>query len=127
MNRVLAAGAAYFAAVFAAGIALGALRVLVVAPAIGEPAATLAELPVMLAIAWLACGAALRGFAVPAGYEARAVTGLFAFALLMVAESVLGAALGVSLEARLARVDTLEGAFGLAAQFVFGALPLFRS
>ena len=52
----LGAGLAYFAVVFAAGFVLGTLRVLVVAPHLGEIAAVVAELPIMLAVSWIICG-----------------------------------------------------------------------
>lgn len=45
--RAAIAGLAYFAVVFAAGFALGVLRVLFAMPILGETVAVLFELPVM--------------------------------------------------------------------------------
>jgi len=42
----------YWAAVFLIGFVLGTLRVLFVAPSVGETAAVLAEMPFMLAASW---------------------------------------------------------------------------
>jgi hypothetical protein len=45
----------YFAVVFGMGFLLGTLRVLHIAPRLGEEFAVLIELPLMLAISWVAC------------------------------------------------------------------------
>ncbi len=125
--RALAGAGLYFAATFAAGFALGAVRTLLVAPTLGEMAAVLAEIPVMLAIAWLVCGRVTRLCGVGPGYEQRAAMGLAAFGLLVAAEFALGSfGFGKTLGEQLQRYETPEGAFGLAAQMAFGAFPLFR-
>ena len=54
MRSVLRAGVVYFAVVFATGFALGTVRTLWLAPALGERRAELLETPFMLA----ACGLA---------------------------------------------------------------------
>ena len=56
LHRALRAGALYFTVVFAAGFGFGALRVSAIAPRFGETTAVLTEVPLMLAIAWAACG-----------------------------------------------------------------------
>ena len=87
------AGCLYFLVVFVAGFFMGTLRVLLIAPAIGETAAVLLEMPVMLTIAWFACRGVLARFAVPAVLRFRLTMGGLAFVLLMAAEigvSVLG-------------------------------------
>jgi hypothetical protein len=123
----LKAGFAYFAVAFAAGFALGTLRVLVVAPRLGEAAAVLLELPVMLAISWAACGWVLDRFAVPPGGLHRLATGAFAFALLMLAElAVAVIAFGRSPAEHLAAYRSAGAALGLAAQLAFAAFPLVR-
>jgi hypothetical protein len=48
MTRSVRAGGVYFAAVFALGFALGIVRVLITAPAVGESAAVLLEIPILL-------------------------------------------------------------------------------
>jgi hypothetical protein len=121
------AGGAYFAAVFAAGFALGTVRVLAVEPALGETGAVAVELPVMLAASWLACGWSLARFDVPRRLQARAVMGGLAFALLMLAElgmSMLG--FGRTLTEHLTRYRDLPAALGLAGQLVFASFPMLR-
>lgn len=54
------AGAIYFAAAFALGFVLGTIRVLWLAPHVGETAAVLAEQPVMLTVSWFAAGWLIR-------------------------------------------------------------------
>jgi hypothetical protein len=85
--RALKAGLVYFTLVFAAGFALGTVRVLFLVPAVGETVAVLTELPVMLTIAcrltisWIACRFVVARLRVPAVLSDRIVMGVFAFAL----------------------------------------------
>lgn len=125
MPRGLSAGPAYFGLVFAAGFVLGTLRTLWLAPALGELGAVALELPVMLAVSWLACGAVLRRRPLPALPD-RAVMGASAFALLMAAEAALALALGVPLPAHLAAYAEAPRALGLAGQIAFALIPLVR-
>ena len=57
---ILRAAAAYWAAVFALGFALGTIRVLWVIPLVGLMPATLIELPLILTGSWLAAGWLVR-------------------------------------------------------------------
>lgn len=121
------AGLVYFALVFAAGFALGTIRVLFVVPAVGEAPAVLVEIPIMLTISWIVCRLIVRRFAVPPVIRDRAVTGGLAFALLMTAEIGVAWLLGRrSVSAYLAHYVTLAGAFGLAGQLAFAAFPLLQ-
>jgi hypothetical protein len=124
MKPILLAGARYFAAVFAAGFALGVLRtlVLVLVPLLGELTAVLLELPVILGFAWLACARVLRRWPMPPA--AAAGMGLVAFVFLMVAEAGLSMLLaGRSLVEHLALYVLLPKQMGLAGQLVFAMLP----
>lgn len=127
MIRAFAAGAVYVALVFAAGFVLGTVRVLALAPRLGELGAVAAETPVMLAVSWFACGWTLRRVAVPAKVIPRAVMGAAAFAFLMTAELALTVlAFGGTPASFLATFAAPAGALGLAGQVAFGLIPLAR-
>lgn len=126
--RPVRAGVAYFAIVFAAGFALGTMRVLFVAPHLGELPATLLELPIMLGISWLVCGSLLSRFEVPPRTRPRLTMGALAFGLLMLAELVLSLTLsGRSIDDYAEALTTPQGALGLAGQILFGLMPLIRN
>lgn len=121
------AGLVYFVLVFAAGFALGTIRVLFLVPAVGETAAVLVETPIMLSISWIACRYIIRRFGVPPVPGDRLIMGAFAFALLMIAEIGVAWLLGRrSVSAYLAHYLTLAGALGLAGQLAFAAFPLLQ-
>lgn len=127
MRKAFHAGLAYSAAVFAAGFALGAARVLLVAPRLGEMGAVLLELPVILAVSWWTCGGLARRFAVPSAPGDRLVMGLVAFVALQTAEVLLAVlAFGRSPVGYLAGLITPAGGIGLAGQIVFALFPLVR-
>jgi ABC-type uncharacterized transport system permease subunit len=92
MRNALEAGTIYFFLVFTAGFAFGTMRTLVIAPAIGDLIAVAFELPLMLAIAWIACGWVLRRISVPNLTDHRIAMGAFAFILLMAAEVLMSTA-----------------------------------
>lgn len=124
-NLVVRAGAAYFAIVFAAGFALGTVRTLLHAPRIGELLAVLFELPLMLAIAWLACGTLLTHFRIPQRVAPRLSMGAVAFALLMLAELTLSVtAFDRSMSDFARELTTPHGLLGLSGQVLFALMPL---
>lgn len=118
------AGIAYVLIVFAAGFALGAIRVTFIAPQTGPLVAVLIELPFMLLASWFMAKWVLVTFQVPATIFARALMGLVAFALLMVIEALFGTAFGRSLESQLNELLTPAGMAGLTGQILFGLMPL---
>lgn len=122
----LKAGALYFAVVFASGFVLGTARTLFLAPQIGELTAVALELPVILVIAWTACGWILRRVAISAAVAARTLMGAFAFALLMTGEIFLALAFGGTLGGFLTSLGEPAGALGLAGQVLFALFPLIR-
>ena len=126
MARAIVGGFLYFLIVFGAGFLLGTLRILVLAPRVGETAAVLIELPAMLAISWVACGVVLRRRRVPAAPAARLVMGAHAFALLIVAEAALAIVSGGTPASFLVSLRSAPGALGLAGQIAFAAFPLIR-
>lgn len=125
---VLRAGAAYFVVVLASGFVLGTLRTLFVAPQVGEINAVVMEVPVMLAIAWFACGWVLSSIKVPQRAHERIAVGAIALALLLAAEALISVALaGKSLQEHLQSYAHAAPLIGLGAQLLYGVFPLIRS
>ena len=126
MKRALTAGTAYFLALFALGFVLGTLRVVVVAPQFGPIIATTAEVPVMLAAAFIVCRWALRRWQVPSEAAIRWAMVVWFLALLFTFETLLGALLlGRSQTEQWGALLTPAGLIGLSAQIIAGVLPVF--
>jgi len=126
--RAAAAGAVYFLILFSAGFVLGTLRVLAIAPRLGDIAAVLLELPLMLAASWLVCRYLIRRMTIAADPAPRLLMGLTGFALLILAEIALGwFGFGRSLELQMAALGQPAGLIGLAGQIAFGAIPLLQT
>jgi hypothetical protein len=105
---------------------LGAFRVLWLAPQIGVLAATVFELPVMLAISWWIARWSVRRFSITNSREALAM-GALAFAFLMIAELVLAtAAFGQTLPQWLSGYRQVHALLGLFGQLLFGLFPLLQ-
>lgn len=117
------AALAYFALIFAAGFVLGTIRVTLFVPYIGDLRAVILELPVMLALSWLAAGWLIHRHSVPSGGP-RLAMGALAFGLLMLAEVLLATVFfGQTPWQVLAQFATPPGALGLAGQVGFGVMP----
>ncbi|MDZ4867418.1 MAG: hypothetical protein SGI91_08870 [Alphaproteobacteria bacterium] len=128
MAVALKAGVLYFAIVFAAGFALGALRVMVIAPRLGETGAVLLELPVMLTLSWFVCAWLVRLQGVSAAAVPRIVMGAAAFVLLMAAEAGVSVfAFGRSPAEHFEAYRAATAQIGLAAQVAFLAFPLLQA
>ena len=123
---ILAPALAYFAPVFAVAFAFGALRVILIAPAIGAFAAVALEVPLILALSWLVAGRVLGRWPMQRG---RALAmGALAFLILMLAEFVLAWLLsGQTPAAYAATFGTAPGALGLAGQIGFALIPALRA
>lgn len=122
IKRVVLAGSAYVAAVFAAGFVLGVLRTLVLMPLLGALAAVLVELPLILTIAWLVCTRILMRW--PLLPTSALGMGAIAFLLLMGAEAGLSMLLaGRNLSEHLALYSQLPHQLGLAGQLAFALIP----
>lgn len=93
MAAAIRGGILYFALVFVIGFGFGVVRQMLVIPRIGELAAVLLEVPLLLALAWPICRRVVRRCAVPPALPGRAVMGLVAFGLLMLAELLLAVTL----------------------------------
>lgn len=126
-GRPIAAGASYWAMIFALGFVLGTVRVLWGADALGsdyEGTTFIAiEVPVMVGASWLAARWLVRRFGI-ASTGAALTMGAFAFVLLMVAEIALAAATGGSPAAWFAGLTMPMGLYGFAGQVAFGLMPL---
>lgn len=126
MMRTLFTGTAYVGAVFAAGFVLGVLRTFVLVPLLGELAAVLVELPVILTISWLVCTRILRRW--PLSPPSAVGMGAIAFLLLMAAEASLSMLLaGRSLAEHLALYSQLPHQMGLAGQLAFALIPWIQA
>jgi len=124
MIAALIAALPYTLTVFAAGAVLGTLRVLWLAPRLGEGTAILLEVPAMLAISFLVARAVVRWRGVPARLGPRLAMGAAAFALLQGAEAALAiVGFGRTLAEHLATIAAPARLPGVAAQGVFAAIP----
>jgi hypothetical protein len=114
----------YFSLVFGAGFALGVLRVLFLAPWLGNRFAELLELSVMLLVIVLSARWIVCRFGGNLGPRAMLWIGLTAFGLMLVAELAVGIGLrGMSLSAALLNKDPVSGSAYYASLLVFTVLP----
>lgn len=128
MKRALTSASAYVLTLFALGFVLGTIRVLFVVPHIGELAATIAEVPVMLTAAYFTCRWAIRQWQVPSTIAIRLAMVLWFLALLFVFETLLGATLfGRSVAEQWTALGSPAGLVGISAQIIAALLPLFVS
>jgi hypothetical protein len=121
--RVLVAAGAYFALVFGAGVVFGVLRETFLTPWIGPDASRIAELPVMMAVSWVA---ALLVVARIPGLSrlSWAWVGILAFAMLMIAEFLLGIGfMRMNPRAVFMSFMTVPGMISLAAQALLLVFP----
>jgi len=127
MRKAVVAGILYFAVVFAFAFAIGTVRVLLVAPRLGETLAVLLELPVVLGASWACCGALVTRLTVSPRPGDRMMMGGVAFVVLQAAEALLAIfVFGRSPTVYLAAFTTLAGQLGLAGQIGFALIPLVR-
>ena len=125
MHRALTAATVYFLALFALGFVLGTIRVLFVAPQIGVLGATLVEVPLMLGASFFLCRWVVGRWRVPPDLAARWGMALWFLVLLVLFETLVGAALfGRTLAGIWAGLATPAGLIGLSAQLVAALLPL---
>lgn len=125
MNSIKA-GAAYFVIIFSLGFVLGALRVTLIIPRIGELAATLLEVPVILAASWFVSGWLMKRLHVGPDTRVRLLMGAVAFGLTMIAEPLLGQFFSRPISVQLAALQQPAGMVGLAGQVLFGLMPWIR-
>jgi type IV secretory pathway TrbD component len=122
--RIATRALAYFAVVFGAGLVLGVVRTVFVAPRLGDRLAELAELPLMLLIVCLVARRLVRR---ESGLTAQAewlAVGCLAFGLMLLTEFTLVLWIrGLSLSTYLANRDPVSGGAYLASLVVFAICP----
>lgn len=126
-GAAIRAALAYFGLVFAAGFALGAVRVPFLVPRLGERHAELLEMPFMFVALHLSAGYVVRRFGTAIGATGWPWVGALALALLLGAELLLGVILaGRDLAAWLASRDPVSGSVYLLMLGVYAAMPWLR-
>lgn len=114
---------AYFACVFGAGFLLGPVRVLWLAPRVGERAAELLEAPVMLAVIVLSARWVVRRFPASSG-AAQLGSGGIALLLVLVAEGfAVTRVRGLSLAEYVSGRDPVAGVVYLGLLLAFAGMP----
>lgn len=121
------AGAVYALAAFLIGFVIGAIRVTLIVPRLGETAAVCLEAPIMLALSWQVSRWSAARFNVPNGFMPRLGMGLVAFTALMALEFALALAFGRPPAQYLATFTSIPGAIGLATQAAFAFIPLLQA
>jgi hypothetical protein len=92
--KLFTSSAKYFAIVFGVGFVFGTVRVVWLVPTVGVRVAELMELPLMLAVVFFAARWVNRRFLTERDHAGRLIVGVAAFALLLLAELILGVTLG---------------------------------
>lgn len=124
--RLLIAGFFYFLLVFGAGFVLAPLRLLWLLPRVGERAAELIELPLMLVVAVLAARWVLGRFCRGCHAGRRLAIGAIALSLMLVAEFGLVLPLrGLGPLEYLATRDPVSGTAYYLALLLFALMPWF--
>jgi len=122
---MLKTGVLYFALVFGAGFALGAIRIFVVAPRVGVRTTELLEAPVMLVVSAVAARWIVRRFALPCTPRDRLGIGSVALCLMLLAEFTLVLWLrGLSFRQYFAERDPVAGTVYYLALGAFALMPL---
>jgi hypothetical protein len=125
MKRAMIAGVVYFLALFAVGFVLGTIRVTVVAPRLGELAATWMEVPLMLMAGFFTCRWAIQHWQVSRTMAMRWAMVLCFLTLLLLFETLLGSLLfGRTVAQQWTTLATPAGMLGLCAQLVAALLPV---
>jgi hypothetical protein len=122
--RIVIAAVAYFAIVFAVGMALGPIRVLWLEPRLGPTLAVLCEAPLLLAAMLIAARWVPRKTGLGNRLAPLVLMGIGALALQQAADLALGAWLrGLTPAEQFASFVTPPGAVYLVLLVIFAALP----
>jgi hypothetical protein len=127
MSRALLVATIYFVLVFAVGFGLGTVRVMLVVPWLGAFAATLIEIPLMLAFAFFGCRWLLARWQAPPVPAQRWAMALWFLGLLALFEWQLGILLfGRTAAQQWALLASPAGMAGLGAQLIAALMPVIQ-
>lgn len=128
MIKTIKAAVLYFACVFGVGFVLGTIRVLWLVPHFGTRWAELMEMPLMLAVTFIAARWIVQRFAIPFTVSNRLGMGCIALLLLLIAEFTLVLRLrGISIGEYLATRDPVSGTVYYIMLGLFAIAPLLIS
>jgi hypothetical protein len=114
----------YFLLVFGAGFVLGTVRVLVLVPLLGERAAELMEMPLMLGIIAASARWIVRHGLVQDRRSSALVVGFIALGMVLIADLAVGMWLrGLSATEVFLDRDPVSGAAYYASLLLFAAMP----
>ena len=121
------AAVVYALSAFSIGFLLGAIRVTLVAPRVGETLAVLLEAPLMLAVSWKLSRWSAGRFGVLSHFNDALLMGMIGFATLMSAEIVTAVLLfGRSVQSYFDGFASVAGMIGLLAQVCFAVFPVVQ-
>ena len=124
--NVLTSSAVYFAIVFCTGFVFGTVRVMWLVPTVGVRVAELTELPLMLAVVFVAAGWVNRRFLKEPDQSARPIAGVVALVLLLLAELIIGVMfLDVTPKDAFLTRDPVSGTGYYLSLCVFALMPWF--
>jgi hypothetical protein len=117
-------GIIYFLLVFGAGFVLGIIRVLLIVPIVGDRAAELVEMPLMLLATVLAARWITRRFPEPRTNASRLAIGGIALGLMLAAEMAVGIGLrGMAATEVFLNKDPVSGTAYYLSLLLFAAMP----
>ena len=121
---MLKPGTIYFLLVFGAGFVLGTIRVLLIVPHVGDRAAELLEMPLMLLATVLAARWITRRFSEPRTSMSRLAIGGIALSLMLAAEIAVGIGLrGLTAAEVILNRDPVSGTAYYLSLLLFAAMP----
>lgn len=123
----LKVGGLYFLIVFSIAFAFGTLRVLFLAPMLGEIWAVLFEVSILVILSWMISSRLLKKFDLQSDCLGAIIVGASAFLLLMFIElSISVFAFGRSSTEYFGSLRVAPGVIGLLGQVFFGLIPFLQ-
>lgn len=124
MRSILVSTGVYFGLVFGAGFVLGAGRVFLLVPILGDRVAELIEAPIMLVVIVLSARFTIRRMPEPTALTARLAVGFAALAVLLLVEFTVVLWLrDLSIRHYLAERDPVAGSVYVASLSFFALAP----